>query len=59
MDLRLRAAPSSKRPRAALSYDANHRQVSADYLKTMGVPIVQGRRAFADTDNEQSIPWRS
>lgn len=38
-----------------LAYDANHRQVSADYLKTMGVQIVQGR-PFAETDNEQSIP---
>ncbi|MEA2205262.1 MAG: putative transport system permease protein [Blastocatellia bacterium] len=38
-----------------LAYDANHRQVSADYLKTMGIPIQQGR-AFTDADNEQSIP---
>ena len=38
-----------------LSYDANHRQVSVDYLKTMGIPIRQGR-AFNDSDNEKSIP---
>ena len=38
-----------------LAYDANHRQVSADYLKTMGIQIVQGR-SFAETDNEQSLP---
>ncbi len=38
-----------------LPYDANHRQISADYLKAMGVQIVQGR-SFTDTDNEQSVP---
>lgn len=38
-----------------LSYDANHRQVSADYLKTMGIPLRQGRY-FSDGDNEQTIP---
>jgi putative ABC transport system permease protein len=37
-----------------LSYDANHRQVSVDYLKTMGIPIREGR-PFNNTDNEQSI----
>jgi predicted permease len=37
-----------------LSYDANHRQVSADYLKTMGIPVLRGR-SFNDSDNEQSI----
>ncbi|MEK6323122.1 MAG: ABC transporter permease [Acidobacteriota bacterium] len=38
-----------------LSYDANHRQVSADYLKTMGMTLRQGRY-FDDGDNEQSMP---
>ncbi|HEV7797281.1 MAG TPA: ABC transporter permease [Pyrinomonadaceae bacterium] len=38
-----------------LAYDANHRQVSFDYLKTMGIPIQQGR-GFNAGDNEQSIP---
>lgn len=38
-----------------LSYDANHRQVSADYLKTMGIPVMQGR-SFDEGDNELSIP---
>ncbi|MDX6613047.1 MAG: putative transport system permease protein [Blastocatellia bacterium] len=38
-----------------LAYDANHRQVSADYLKTIGIPIQQGR-GFTEADNEQSIP---
>ena len=37
-----------------LSYDANHRQVSADYLKTMGIPVLRGR-SFNDSDNEQAI----
>lgn len=37
-----------------LSYDANHRQISADYFKTMGIPIKEGR-AFNDGDNERSI----
>ena len=38
-----------------LAYDANHRQISVDYFKTMGIPIQQGR-AFDQGDNEQSIP---
>jgi putative ABC transport system permease protein len=38
-----------------LAYDANHRQVSAEYLKAMGVQIVQGR-SFTEGDNEQSVP---
>lgn len=28
---------------APLNYDANHRQVSSDYLKVIGVPLVEGR----------------
>jgi putative ABC transport system permease protein len=31
------------RPEVGLSYDANHRQVSTDFLKAMGVPLVRGR----------------
>ncbi len=38
-----------------LSYDANHRQVSSDYLKTMGIPLKQGR-SLEDRDNELAIP---
>jgi len=37
-----------------LSYDANHRQVSANYLPAMGIAIKQGR-PFTDADNEQSV----
>ena len=38
-----------------LSYDANHRQVSADYLKTMGIPLLRGR-AITESDDEQAVP---
>ncbi len=38
-----------------LSYDANHRQVSADYLKTMGVTLRKGRY-FSEADATQSMP---
>jgi predicted permease len=33
-----------------LAYDANHRQISADYFKTMAIPI-----HFNDADNEQAV----
>ncbi|MGH9935260.1 MAG: FtsX-like permease family protein, partial [Blastocatellia bacterium] len=38
-----------------LSYDANHRQVSAAYLQTMGIPLRRGRY-FGESDNEKSMP---
>jgi predicted permease len=38
-----------------LSYDANHRQVSADYLKTMGIALKNGRY-FSEADNAKSMP---
>jgi predicted permease len=37
------------------SYDALQRQVTADYLQTMSIPLRQGRY-FDETDNEQSMP---
>jgi predicted permease len=37
-----------------IAYDANHRQVSADYLKTIGIPILEGR-SFDNRDNEQAV----
>ncbi len=42
-------------PVPGLSYDANHRQVSADYLKAMQIPLRQGRY-FDEHDNDQSLP---
>ena len=44
-----------KEPIPGMAYDANHRQVSADYLKTMNIPLRQGRY-FDDRDDEQSLP---
>ena len=38
-----------------LSYDANHRQVSADYFTSMGIALRRGRY-FTDGDNETSLP---
>ena len=35
------------------SYDANHRQVSTDYLKAMGIPLQKGRH-FERTDGARS-----
>ena len=35
------------------SYDANHRQVSTDYLRTMGIPLRRGR-FFERTDGERT-----
>jgi putative ABC transport system permease protein len=37
-----------------VAYDANHRQVSADYFKTIGIPIREGR-SFAESDDEQAV----
>ena len=36
-------------------YDANHRQVSADYFKAMGVALREGRY-FSESDTGQSVP---
>ncbi|HKG48697.1 MAG TPA: ABC transporter permease [Pyrinomonadaceae bacterium] len=44
-----------KSPIPGMAYDANHRQVSADYLKTMNIPLRAGRY-FDNRDNAQSIP---
>ena len=38
-----------------VSYDANHRQVSGNYLQTMSIPLRQGRY-FTAHDNEQAMP---
>jgi putative ABC transport system permease protein len=44
-----------KAPIPGMAYDANHRQVSADYLKAMNIPLRQGRY-FDSRDNAQSLP---
>jgi len=44
-----------KAPIPGMAYDANHRQVSTNYLKAMNIPLRQGRY-FESRDNAQSIP---
>ena len=43
------------RPEPGLSYDANHRQVSVDFLRTLGIPLRQGR-SFEPADRADSRP---
>jgi putative ABC transport system permease protein len=42
-------------PIPGMAYDANHRQVSTNYLKAMSIPLRQGRY-FESRDNAQSVP---
>ena len=42
-------------PIAGFAYDANHRQVSANYLQAMNIPLREGRY-FDNRDNEKSMP---
>lgn len=42
-------------PEQAQTYDANHRQVTRDYLKAIGIPVLRGRY-FDETDNARSQP---
>src|SRR4030095_3244209 len=42
-------------PITGMSYDANHREVSTDYLKTMHIHLLQGRY-FTAQDSERSSP---
>jgi len=42
-------------PVPGVSYDANHRQVTANYLQTMSIPLRQGRY-FTAQDNQQGMP---
>jgi len=44
-----------KSPIPGMAYDANHRQVSANYLQTMNIPLRAGRY-FEQRDNAQAIP---
>ena len=39
---------------SGMSYDSNHRQVSANYLQTLNVPLRQGRY-FDNHDNAESM----
>jgi len=43
-----------KNPIPGVSYDANHRQISPDYLKTLKIALRQGRY-FDEHDNAQSM----
>jgi putative ABC transport system permease protein len=43
-------AVEGQAPDTRLPYDANHRQVSAGYLQTLGVPLRQGRHLRAADD---------
>jgi len=43
-----------KSPIPGMAYDANHREVSPDYLKTMNIPLRQGRY-FDKRDNANSM----
>jgi putative ABC transport system permease protein len=45
----------TQQPLPGLSYDSIHRQVSDNYLQTMGIPLKQGRY-FESGDTEQSQP---
>jgi putative ABC transport system permease protein len=45
--------PEGHQARPGLSFDANHRNVSADYLQTLGIPLLQGRY-FDGSDNARS-----
>jgi putative ABC transport system permease protein len=47
--------PEGRPIERVLSYDANHRQVSAGYLHTMGIPLRQGRH-FDARDGARSSP---
>jgi len=44
----------AKDPIPGMSYDSNHRQVSADYLRTLKIALRQGRY-FDEHDNAQSM----
>ncbi len=45
----------TKDPLPGMSYDANHRQVSHNYLNAISIPLREGRY-FTDRDNAESMP---
>ena len=47
--------PEGKPVLPSFSYDANHRQVSYEYLTTMGIPLIRGRQ-FDSRDQSQAQP---
>ncbi|HEY4425683.1 MAG TPA: ABC transporter permease [Pyrinomonadaceae bacterium] len=44
-----------KEPLSGMAYDANHREVSSNYIQAMNIPLRQGRY-FDSRDNAQSLP---
>jgi putative ABC transport system permease protein len=44
-----------RQPDPGFSWNANHRQVSPDYFKAVGLSLKEGRD-FTERDNEQSMP---
>ena len=47
--------PEGHQPEPGLAYDANFREVSEDYFKTMGIAVRQGR-SFTESDRTGSVP---
>jgi putative ABC transport system permease protein len=47
--------PEGRQPEPGLAYDANFREVSEDYFKTIGIPLRQGR-GFTEDDKGNSMP---
>jgi predicted permease len=47
--------PEGQQLESSLAYDANHRQVTTDYLKAIGIALKDGRY-FEASDTENSLP---
>ena len=48
-------AIEGRAPDPGVAYDANHRQVSADYLRVIGIPLLEGRH-FTEGDHASAQP---
>lgn len=46
-------SPEGRAPEPGVHYDANHRQISPDYFKVMGISLKEGR-GFNSADTQQS-----